>query len=105
MNTFACMQMLFATLPEEINELIRFCKGQSPTYSMSILLVLSQMADHLQEQVEATSSPKSSAKTPQLSSFWNELIIRSVMETKAVLKQLTVRFELYCFSLVGIKMK
>ena len=96
MDTFACMQMLFGGLPDSMGELIRLCEGQNALFSMFMLQVLSQISEGLAEnshehQANQQKQQQSQPKKSLAGSFWKQLIRRSMLDTRNVLRRQAVR--------------
>ncbi|VDD79260.1 unnamed protein product [Mesocestoides corti] len=83
LDAFACMQLLFSSLPDGMTDLIRLCEGQNVVFSMFMLLVLSQLSD----QVGKTRQQHEHQEKKLTGSFWGQLINRCITETRGVLKR------------------
>ncbi|BHF62950.1 Exocyst complex component 1 [Sparganum proliferum] len=95
-NTLNCMQMLFSSLPREMSEFIILCERHSSVYSISMLLVLTQLQEKQQspqknasESAPEKGSPRTRATAPAQvpGSYWGQLLVRCVLEAKRALKR------------------
>nr|VZI23473.1 unnamed protein product [Spirometra erinaceieuropaei] len=95
-NTLNCMQMLFSSLTREMSEFIILCERHSSVYSISMLLVLTQLQEKQQSSQKNASdsapekgSPRTRATSPAQvpASYWGQLLVRCVLEAKRALKR------------------
>uniref|UniRef100_A0A0X3PAT8 Exocyst complex component 1 n=1 Tax=Schistocephalus solidus TaxID=70667 RepID=A0A0X3PAT8_SCHSO len=92
-STLNCMQMLFSSLSREMSEFIVLCERHSSVYSISMVLVLTQLQEQQQNAQKAASestlgpaSPRTRA-APSSGSCWSQLLARCVLEAKRALKR------------------
>lgn len=76
------MGLLFSSLPNSLAELIRLCEGQNATFSMSMLLVLNQLAEKCKNPANQQVSTKGLG-----GAFWSQLVARCINENNGVLKR------------------